>query len=527
MREALARAIYVSGTPLNIVQHPLWIEFFKRLRPSFMPPTRKVLSSSLLENEYSKVNSDLCEAIANAPNLNLQCDGWSNIRNEAIINFVVSKPEPLFVEFLETKTNHHTGEFIAGEMAKVMEKYGAEKFFVAIGDNENTMQAALRLLQIKFPWIIPLGCISHWLHLFCKDIMGCKNAKKLVSNAMTVVKTVKKSHVLNGEFKKKQKEKGVSISLKLAGKTRWGSILFCLESLQQNKSVVQSLAVDEHSAMPIAVKRLMLSEAFWKNVEYAITIFKPIVSAVTSLESDESLIHKVHTIVNDLVTNLNQIIATTKFFTAAEQKHLSKQMSERKAFTLKEIHLAAAVLNPRSLGHTLSHSEKIDAFEFIHKTATNMKLNDAKVMEDLANYQNKEGIWAKQFIWVSVDRVSPTLWWKTYAAQTDLGAVAVRILSAPITSAATERSFSTFSWIHNMKRNRLTTQRAGKLTFIAHNWRLLNAPKGQRKKEDDIATASGGTGSDHESMSSDRVSDSDYDEESYSDLECEEEDGDW
>lgn len=523
MNEALARAVYVSGTPLNIVQHPLWVEFFKRLRPSFMPPTRRVLSSSLLENEYSKVNSDLCEAIANAPNLNLQCDGWSNIRNEAIINFIVSKPEPLFVEFLETKTNSHSAEYIAGEMAKVIDKYGAKKFFVAIGDNENTMQAALRLLQIEFPWIVPLGCISHWLHLFCKYIMKCKKAKKLVSNAMTVVKTVKKSHVLNGEFKQKQKEKGVAVSLKLAGKTRWGSILFCLQSLQKNKSVLQSLAVDEHSAMPNAVKRLMLSEAFWKNVEYAITIFKPIVSAVTLLESDESLIYKMHSVVNNLVTNLNQIITTTTFFTAAEQKQLSKQMSERKASTLKEIHLAATVLNPRSLGHELSQSEKIDAFEFIYKTAINMGLNDANVMADLANYQNKEGIWAKPFIWVSVDRVTPTLWWKTYAAQTDLGAVAVRILTAPITSAATERSFSTFSWIHNKKRNRLTTERAGKLTYIAHNWRLLNAPKNQKNKEDDVAAASGGRarGSDHESMASDRDSDSDYDDESYSDLECE------
>lgn len=513
----------MSGAPLNIVQHPLWIEFFKRLRPSFVPPTRRVLSSSLLENEYSKVNSDLCQAIANAPNLNLQCDGWSNIRNEAIINFVVSKPEPLFVEFLETKTSHHSAEYMAGEMAKVIDKYGAKKFFVAIGDNEIKMQAALKLLQINFPWIVPLGCVSHWLHLFCKYIMKCANAKKLVSNAMIVVKTVKKSHVLNGEFKAKQKEKGVSTSLKLAGKTRWGSILFCLDSLQKNKSVLQSLAVDEHSTMPNAVKRLMLSEAFWKNLEYGITIFKPIVSAVTLLESDESLIYKMHTVVNNLVTNLNQIIASTKFFTAAEQKQLSKQMSERKASTLKEIHLAAAVLNPRSLGHELSHSEKIDAFEFIYKTAINMSLNDASVMADLASYQNKEGIWAKPFIWVSVDRVTPTLWWKTYAAQTDLGAVAVRILTAPITSAATERSFSTFSWIHNKKRNRLTTQRAGKLTYIAHNWRLLNAPKSQRKREDDVATASGGTASDHESMTSDRDSDSDsdYDEESYSDLECE------
>lgn len=299
----------MSGTPLHIVEHPLWIAFLKQLRPSFVPPSRKMISQSLLEKEYTKVKSDVCDAVENAPNLHLQCDGWSNIRNEAIINFVISKPEPLFVEFLETKTNSHSAEYISGEMAKVIEKYGAKKFFVAIGDNENTMQASLKLLQTKFPWIVPLGCVSHWLHLFCKYIMKWRNAQKLESNTMTVVNIVKRSHVLNGEFKKKQKEKGLTTSLKERGKTRWGSILFSLESVQKNKSVLQSIAVDDDTAMPNAVKNLLLSEAFWKHLEYAITIFKPIVSAVVSLESDNSLIYKVHTILNNLVTTLNGIIA--------------------------------------------------------------------------------------------------------------------------------------------------------------------------------------------------------------------------
>lgn len=494
MNEALARVIYVSGTPLNMVHHPLWIDFFKRLRPSFVPPTRRMVSSSLLENEYKRVNSDVSDAIANAPNLNLQCDGWSNIRSEAVVNFIISKPEPLFVEFVETKTNSHTAQYMCGEMEKVVEKYGARKFFVAIGDNENTMQASLKLLQLKFPWIVPLGCISDWLHLFCKELLQCRNAKKVLSNAMTVANTVKRSHVLNAEFKKKQKEKGVTISLKVTGKTRWGTILFCLDSVQKNKSVLQAIAVDESTSMPPAVKRLMLSEVFWKHLDYAITIYKPIVAVIVALESDDSLIYKMHTMLNKLVTDLNGIINSTKFFTTAEQKSMCKKITERKASALKDIHLAAAVLNPASLGHELSQMEKFDAFEFIHNTAKNMELDDANVMADLANYQNKEGIWAKPFVWVSVDKVSPILWWKTFAAQTDFGAIAVRILSAPITSAATERSFSTFSRIHNKKPNRLTTPRAGKLTYIAHNWRLLNVSKEQKKTSDDGEIASGGCG---------------------------------
>lgn len=60
--------------------------------------------------------------------------------------------------------------------------------------------------------------------------------------------------------------------------------------------------------------------------------------------------------------------------------------------------------------------------------------------------------------------------------------MAEKILTTPITSAATERSFSTFGNVHTKKRNRLTTERAGKITFIAHNYKLMN-PKRKAKGE--------------------------------------------
>lgn len=50
----------------------------------------------------------------------------------------------------------------------------------------------------------------------------------------------------------------------------------------------------------------------------------------------------------------------------------------------------------------------------------------------------------------------------------------MRILSAPCTSAATERSFITHANIHNKKRNRLTTENAAKITFIKYNWNIFN-----------------------------------------------------
>ncbi|OMO51384.1 hypothetical protein COLO4_37694 [Corchorus olitorius] len=65
-------------------------------------------------------------------------------------------------------------------------------------------------------------------------------------------------------------------------------------------------------------------------------------------------------------------------------------------------------------------------------------------------------------------------WWSTYGSETPkLMEVAKIVLSQPISSSSTERAWNTYSYIHNVKRNRLNCTRADKLVFIHSNIRLL------------------------------------------------------
>lgn len=52
-------------------------------------------------------------------------------------------------------------------------------------------------------------------------------------------------------------------------------------------------------------------------------------------------------------------------------------------------------------------------------------------------------------------------------------------MKLPATSAACERSFSTYSAIHTSKRNRLTNDRAAKIVYIAHNLKLQSSQSQQ------------------------------------------------
>jgi len=58
-------------------------------------------------------------------------------------------------------------------------------------------------------------------------------------------------------------------------------------------------------------------------------------------------------------------------------------------------------------------------------------------------------------------------WWEAYGSKTpNLAAVAVRILSQPISGCSAERIWRTYEYIHSAKRNKLNAKIAGKLVFV-------------------------------------------------------------
>ena len=66
------------------------------IRPAYSPPTRHALSTHLMEAEYVRIQGKVNEIIENADCVAVISYGWSNIREEGIINYIVSTPQPVF-----------------------------------------------------------------------------------------------------------------------------------------------------------------------------------------------------------------------------------------------------------------------------------------------------------------------------------------------------------------------------------------------------------------------------------------------
>lgn len=477
----MARAIYATGVPLSLVEHPLWDDLFRKLRPAWKLPSRKVLSTTLLEKEYGSVKDEVEGNINSSVHLNLSLDGWSNIRNEGILNFIVYTPNnPYFYSFVETKKNRHTSEYLLSEIVKIIDKLGAAKFLAVVSDNAANMVKCGRLLSEKYPHIIWIGCMAHTLHLLIGDILKCETVRRFSSDAVEIIKTIRNSQLLAADFKQIGQEKNINVSLHLPVKTRWGSYLECLNSLVATKSILQIMAINEDATKTLSkkVKQTLLDDHFWSHLENLRSLMQPIVYWITYLEGDYNSIHLVWSSFSEIGQKFDQLLSLA-IESSTEAEFIKTQFEERLQNALKPIHLGACLLDPKSQGLIMSAQQQIDGCEVIcQQIAGNMiNVDEQNVMQELAMYRSREGIWGKEFVWRAADKICPVLWWKTFYQNTDLGKVAIKILNVPATSASVERSFSTFSHIHNKKRHKLNTTRAGKLCYIAHNWKIMHKPK--------------------------------------------------
>lgn len=314
------------------------------------------------------------------------------------------------------------------------------------------------------------------LHLLCGDILKCESIKKFMSHLIEITKKIRNVQVLHSIFTDLNKQRNTSVTLKLPGITRWGSSLMCLSSFLKSKSSLQQLVVKEETSGLITpqYKNMLLDDNnFWIKIEKLHELLVPIIKWIDLLQSDSCVAHKVYDAIVEIENSLIKTLPTCPI-SKREEEHILKAFYKRKEIIIQPVHLAAALLDPSNQGFNSTESEQVDAMEAICTIADNMHIDTTAVMTDLANYKAKQGIWSKSFLWITSKTVTPITWWLSMSGTSLLSKVAVKILSIPITSAATERSFSTFSFIHTKKRNRLTTKRAGMITYIAFNWKFIN-----------------------------------------------------
>ncbi|EFA13029.1 hypothetical protein TcasGA2_TC011495 [Tribolium castaneum] len=221
------------------------------------------------------------------------------------------------------------------------------------------------------------------------------------------------------------------------------------------------------------IEIILDNNGFWENLRILLDVLSYVLTWITLLEADECRIF----FVIEAFMEIKEII-DSKFKhpqSSNFKKNILDLLESRKEYTIKDIHKAAHFLNPRSKGNLLTVEESLDAMRFISELASAILPADEcqNMVSKPALYRTTTGLFHKEFVWNSLKsqsngkKLCPIIWWKGICGTTSLSKVAVAILQCPPTTAA--------SSVHTLKRNRLTGERAVKLTYFKHNFQKISA----------------------------------------------------
>lgn len=297
-------------------------------------------------------------------------DGWSNIRNESVLNFVVTTPKPFLFKILVTGTESHTAAYMAKTLGDVVREIGIQKVFGIVTDNAANMKAAWALIQDDFEQrIFTYGCFAHSLNLIFTDLKNLSSLKSFVAEAVSVTKAIRQSHSLSAWLREKQKDLKANCSLKLPVPTRWGSLVHCFQSLLANKQVIKALAIDENIAEVVnkhsSLKKHALSDIFWDRVKGYCSLLEPIASTITAIEGDKPTISQCLPLFNKMIENTLEKLTECPL-TGNEEAAAKEILENRKEFAIYNVHLVSNLLDPKYQGCSLTPDEKVSFILFVY-----------------------------------------------------------------------------------------------------------------------------------------------------------------
>ena len=66
----------------------------------------------------------------------------------------------------------HTAKTLESEIEKVLSEIGPERFSAVVTDNALAIANARKFISEKYPFILNIQCIAHYINLITKNIIG-------------------------------------------------------------------------------------------------------------------------------------------------------------------------------------------------------------------------------------------------------------------------------------------------------------------------------------------------------------------
>lgn len=286
LKESIAGFVFKSGVSFRVVELDCFKQIFSVINPVLLDavPSRKELSTQLLDKEYGKIQEQLHAILDNSTNLTLISDGWTNVSGQHLVNFCIksSGTSTFFYKCINTAGISQTSEEIAFQIIQVIEELGPRKFVGVVTDNANNMRGAWKIIESTYPHIACNGCSAHVVNLLISDILHLETFASIVKDSQKVIKFVRNHDFVRAKYEEIRKELNVTQQLVLPVPTRWYSHYNSLKSLLDSKYVlIKLLDLYKYQIKEINPKdntkeviRLIERNSFWDRTSKLVSVIE-------------------------------------------------------------------------------------------------------------------------------------------------------------------------------------------------------------------------------------------------------------
>ncbi|CAG8584884.1 18644_t:CDS:2, partial [Gigaspora rosea] len=166
-----ARSIFQCGLFLSLPKMEPIKKLWKKARPAFRLPSRKKLSTNLLNKIYNETKKNAETLINNSKNLCLVSDGWSNLVQEHWTNYILTTPKPVFYTAHPTNEIRQNSETIAYNLEKIITKGSLATCFNSLVRNQLALKLAIIELahdnHTALPYAVSetINCENFWVDI--------------------------------------------------------------------------------------------------------------------------------------------------------------------------------------------------------------------------------------------------------------------------------------------------------------------------------------------------------------------------
>ncbi|CAL5328732.1 unnamed protein product [Camellia sinensis] len=465
----------------------------------YKSPNYEKVRTNLLDKEQSKVQQSLNPLMQDwsIHGVSIVFDGWSNLKNQTLINIMaVSGGKAIFISGHDVSSKEKNATNIADLLIKAIEFVGPSNVVQVVTNNATNCKAAGAIIQRKYSHIFWSGCLAHTLNLLMKDIAKCEDPALLFvdesyKRGKEVVKYIKNHSSCQYLFKTFS-----GLDLLKAKKTRFGHHFIVLQRLVKVKPALLSMALSKqwenlrkNTSSPHQhdiVHQTIMDDDFWRKAKTVLTITKHIYKMLRFSDSDKAVIGEVYELMDTMLGNIKDTLSNDPIVYDLIHQFVVERWNKMNI----HLHCLAYILVPKYYTNSwLSKSAPggvrrkkphfdvevqkgyLEAIEKIICDQTEAVV----IRKQISDFVSCKGVFSQPQAVNDRATMDALSWWHLYGgAAPELYSLALKVLSQSVNTSCAERCWSTYSYIHNVKRNRLNVDRAEKLVFVHYNHRLLS-----------------------------------------------------